>query len=60
MERINTLAIGSAGVAANEVIQNVPLDQLTPTHDTTSLIIQVVIALATLFKMFRKPKTAQI
>lgn len=56
MKNLNTFALGTAGIGANEVIQNIPLDQITPTHDTASLIIQIVIALATLFKMFKKQK----
>lgn len=58
MSRINTLLTGTVGAAGVEITNSIPLPEIYPQHGTVSLIIQIVIAVATLFKMFKKPKGA--
>lgn len=59
MSNITTLTTGSVGVAAVEAANYIPIPEIDPSHNTVSLIVQVIIAIATLFKMFKKPKGVQ-
>jgi hypothetical protein len=56
MSKLNTFLTGSVGTAAIEGVNHIPLPEIDPSHNTASLIIQIVLALATLFKMFKKDK----
>lgn len=56
MSRIGTFLTGTVGATGVELANNVQLPDIEPQHGTVSLIIQIVIAIATLFKMFKKPK----
>lgn len=58
MNKLDTLVTGTVGGAAIEAVNYIPVPEIDPTQNTASLIIQIVLALATLFKMFRKSKTA--
>lgn len=49
-----TFTYGIVGVGAIEGIQNIPTP--TPTTEIIKVIIQVVVGIATLIKMFKKPK----
>lgn len=59
MENIKTLAVGTIGTGAIEVANHVQIPDIDPNGGTVSLILQVVIALAALIKMFKKPKRVQ-
>jgi len=59
MENIKTLAVGSVGAGAVELGNYVQIPEIDPSGSSVSLIIQIVIAVATLFKMFKKPKGVQ-
>lgn len=56
MVNIKTLAVGSVGATAVELGNYVQVPEIDPTGNSVSIIIQIVIGLATLFKMFKKPK----
>lgn len=47
--------IGLGGIGAVQGVSQVPSDG-TPTIELGKLIIQIVIGIATLWKMFKKPK----
>lgn len=49
-----TLAYGVVGVGTIEGIQNIPSP--TPTTEIIKIVIQLVVGIATLIKMFKKPK----
>lgn len=49
-----TFTYGIVGVGTIEGIQNIPSP--TPTTEIIKVIIQVVVGIATLIKMFKKPK----
>ena len=49
-----TLAYGVVGVGTIEGIQNIPSP--TPTTEIIKIVIQLVVGIATLVKMFKKPK----
>lgn len=46
--------VGTFGIGAIEGVQNIPAP--TPSTEIIKVIIQVIVGLATLFKMFKKPK----
>ncbi|MDQ8014467.1 MAG: hypothetical protein REI96_18610 [Flavobacterium nitrogenifigens] len=46
--------LGTASVGVIEGVQHIPSS--TPTVEIIKIVIQVVVGLATLFKMFKKPK----
>ncbi len=46
--------VGTAGIGAIEGIQHIPSS--TPTVEIIKIAIQVIVAIGTLFKMFKKPK----
>lgn len=46
--------IGTVGIGAIEGVQNIPAP--TPATEVIKVIIQLVVGLVTLFKMFKKPK----
>jgi hypothetical protein len=46
--------VGTAGIGAIEGINFLPAP--TPTTELIKIIIQVIVGVATLFKMFKKPK----
>jgi hypothetical protein len=48
------LAYGIVGIGAIEGVQNIPAP--TPTTEIIKIVIQLVVGIATLFKMFKKPK----
>ena len=56
MSNLSTITTGGVSVAAVEAANYIQIPEIDPTHNTASLIIQIVIAIATLFKMFKKPK----
>jgi hypothetical protein len=56
MENIKTLAVGTLGTGAIEVANHVQIPEIDPSGSSVSLILQIIVAIATLFKMFKKPK----
>ena len=56
MNKISTLITGTAGTAAVEIVNNTALPDIATIQNGSSLIIQIIIAIATLWKMFKKPK----
>jgi hypothetical protein len=48
--------IGTVGLASVEVAQQLPTDG-TPTSEVIKIVVQLVIGLATLIGLFKKPKT---
>lgn len=59
MDTIKTLTVGTVGVTGVEVANHVDLTALAPPENSISLIIQIIIAVTTLFRMFKKPKGVQ-
>lgn len=59
MNNLSTITTGSVGVAAVEAANYIQIPEIDPTHNTVSLVVQIIIAIATLFKMFKKPKGVQ-
>jgi hypothetical protein len=56
MKNLNTLAVGAIGTGGVELAQQINFPEIEPNGSAISLVIQIVIAIATLFKMFKKPK----
>lgn len=50
----NPLILGGGAVGFIEGVQNIP--STTPTIDVVKIAIQIVVGIATLWKMFKKPK----
>ena len=50
------LIVGSLGLTSTQVVQNVPTDG-TPTSEIIKIVVQLVIGIATLVGLFKKPKT---
>lgn len=59
MNNLSTITTGSVGVVAVEAANHIQIPEIDPTHNTVSLVVQIIIAIATLFKMFKKPKGVQ-
>jgi hypothetical protein len=56
MDTIKNLTVGGVGMAGVEIANYLPPPEVDLQQSSVSLIIQIVIAVATLFKMFKKPK----
>lgn len=56
---IETLVIAGAGVASAEAADIAVTASQIPAEETIKIFIQVVIGIATLIKMFKKPKTKE-
>ncbi|MCZ8168769.1 hypothetical protein [Flavobacterium sp.] len=50
------LIVGSLGLTSTQVVQTVPTDG-TPTSEIIKIVVQLVIGIATLVGLFKKPKT---
>jgi hypothetical protein len=59
MENIKTLAVGTVGAGAVEIGNYVQIPEIDPSGSSISVIIQIIIGIATLFKMFKKSKGVQ-
>lgn len=55
-DTINKIVVGSAGVGASEVVQQVVSNDIAPITEGVGLVTQIVILLATLFGLFKKKK----
>lgn len=55
-DTINKIVVGSAGVGASEVVQQVVLNDMAPITEGVGLVTQIVILLATLFGLFKKKR----
>lgn len=55
MSTLSTLTTSTAGVVGLEVVQNLPFQAPDPANNTVSLVLQVIIAIITLLKLFKKP-----
>ena len=58
MSKISNFLVGTVGVTGIEAVNQIDFPSLTQTKEATSLILQIVIAIATLFKMFKKQKAS--
>lgn len=56
MSKLNTFLTGTVGTALVELPNQIDMPEIDHTNGKVSLIIQIVIAIATLFKMFKKEK----
>jgi hypothetical protein len=50
------LMVGTLGLSSSQVVQTVPTDG-TPTSEIIKIVVQLVIGIATLVGLFKKPKT---
>lgn len=50
------LTVGTLGLSSSQVVQTLPTDG-TPTSEIIKIVVQLVIGLATLIGLFKKPKT---
>lgn len=50
------LIVGSLGLVSTQVVQTVPTDG-TPTSEIIKIVVQLVIGIATLIGILKKPKT---
>lgn len=57
MNKISHFLTGTVGVTGIEIANNVDLSTISQTKEATSLILQLVIGIVTLWKMLKKPKT---
>lgn len=55
-DTINKIVVGSAGVGASEVVQQVVSNDIVPITEGVGLVTQIVILLATLFGLFKKKR----
>jgi hypothetical protein len=51
---MQNIILGTGSVGVIEGIQNIP--STTPTIDIVKITIQIIVGVATLWKMFKKPK----
>lgn len=59
MKPISQLITGLVGMGGVEVATQVQIPTTTEVKDIVSIVIQIVIGVATLFGMFKKKKTAE-
>lgn len=50
------LTLGTLGLSSSQVVQTIPTDG-TPTSEIIKIVVQLVIGVATLIGLFKKPKT---
>jgi hypothetical protein len=50
------LTVGTLGLSSSQVVQTLPTDG-TPTSEIIKIVVQLVIGVATLIGLFKKPKT---
>lgn len=56
MEKLNNIGIGLTGVAGSEAVQLASEVSEMPISEGMKAITQIIIAIATLVSLFRKPK----
>jgi hypothetical protein len=50
------LTVGTLGLSSSQVVQTLPTDG-TPMSEIIKIVVQLVIGVATLIGLFKKPKT---
>ena len=56
---LTKLVIGSSGIGITEIVQNTLPSDPTNIVEISNIIIQIVVAIATLFGLFKKRKVAK-
>lgn len=49
MQKINSVILATSAIAGSEIANQVPIDEVL------KIVVQIVIGIATLIKLFRKP-----
>lgn len=52
-----TVATGASGLGASELVHSAVIPNLSAVNDATTIIVQILIGIATLVGLFRKKKS---
>lgn len=58
-DTITKIAVGSAGIVSSEAVPNVIDTIVTQPSEVVSVIVQIIIGIATLFGLFKKKSVAK-
>lgn len=56
MTKVTTALIGGTGFGASELVSNVVMPNMEVASEATSIIVQIIIGIATLVGLFRKKR----
>lgn len=57
MNKLMTVATGASGLGASELVHSAVIPNLSAVNDATTIIVQILIGIATLVGLFRKKKS---